>query len=53
MQPNDSFCTYFDEADKFIKEKCKEVGINIEYGWKLVEVHKDKREATFENVKTG
>jgi sulfide:quinone oxidoreductase len=53
MQPNDSFCTYFEEADRFIKEKAKEMGINVEYGWKLVEVNKAKREAIFENVKTG
>jgi len=53
MNANDTFCTYFEEADRFIKEKAKEMGINIEYGWKLVEVNKDKRTAVFENVKTG
>lgn len=53
MNANDTFCTYFEEADRFIKERAKEMGINIEYGWKLVEVNKDKRTAVFENVKTG
>jgi sulfide:quinone oxidoreductase len=53
MNSNDSFCTYFDEADRFIKERAKEMGINVEYGWKLVEVNKQTNLATFENVKTG
>jgi NADH dehydrogenase FAD-containing subunit len=53
VNANDSFCHNFDEGDRYIKERAKNLGIRIEYGWKLVEVTKDKREAIFENIKTG
>jgi len=38
VNANDTFCTYFEEADKFIKEKLKKLNVKIEYGWNLVEV---------------
>jgi len=50
---NDTFCQYFDEADRFIKENIKKNGITIELVTKLVEIDKHNFKATFENVESG
>lgn len=53
VNANNTFCEYFEPADRFIKESLKKAGAEIELGTKLVEVDKKNFKATFENVETG
>jgi len=53
VNANKTFCEYFDEADRFIKESIKKAGAEIELGTKLVEIDKKNFKATFENVESG
>ena len=53
INANDTFCKHHEETDKFIKDKIQKLGIKVDYGWNLKSIDKTKKQAVFENLKTG